>query len=227
MSLKEELSRYISNTHSERWSIKAGQVVPDSDSQLPLKNVGVELQATILYADMVGSTKMVNENLPWYAAEMYKVYVYSAAKVIRYYGGAVTAYDGDRVMGVFIGDNRCDQAVKAALSLEAVLVKIIRPKYSTVKQTIGIDDSEILVAQTGIRNNHDYVWVGPAANNAAKMSALKYGYVHYITESVLDKLSHKNNLIYPDDKPLWAHFVPSELGYRVYGSKAYHKDVPS
>jgi len=39
------------------------------------------------------------------AAEIYKTYLHCAAKIIRSEGGSITSYDGDRIMGIFIGDD--------------------------------------------------------------------------------------------------------------------------
>jgi class 3 adenylate cyclase len=40
----------------------------------------------------------------WFAAEIYKSYLISACRIIRDNGGEITAFDGDRVMAVFIGN---------------------------------------------------------------------------------------------------------------------------
>ena len=48
------------------------------------------------------------------------------------------------------------------------------------KQSVGIDTSELFVARTGIRRANDLVWVGRAANHAAKLSA-RSGSVSQIT----------------------------------------------
>lgn len=47
------------------------------------------------------------------------------------------------------------------------------PKSTFVpKQRVGIDTSKLSAARTGIRGSNDLVWVGNAANNAAKLAAL-------------------------------------------------------
>jgi hypothetical protein len=50
--------------------------------------------------------------------------------------------------------------------------------------------SRLLVAKTGIRGANDLVWVGRAANYAAKLSNLN-GYPTYITDSVYGPLSNE------------------------------------
>ena len=88
MSLKDELDAYVQKTVDEQWERRAGQKVPDA-GDLPLKNLAVELDATVLYADLASSTKMVKSHKDWFAAEVYKSYLYCAAKIIRARGGII------------------------------------------------------------------------------------------------------------------------------------------
>jgi class 3 adenylate cyclase len=71
-----------------------------------LGNDAVKLSATVLYADLADSTKLVDGHTKQFSAEIYKTFLHCAAKIIRSEDGVITAYDGDRVMAVFIGDRR-------------------------------------------------------------------------------------------------------------------------
>src|SRR4051812_36873707 len=62
-----------------------------------LSNDAVEIDGTVLYADLAESTPLVKGYKDWFAAEVYKNYLYCAARIIRLRGGVITAYDGDRV----------------------------------------------------------------------------------------------------------------------------------
>jgi class 3 adenylate cyclase len=79
----------------------------------------VKISGTVLYADLSDSTGLVKSHEKEFAAEIYKSYVYSAARLIRNASGSVTAFDGDRVMGVFMGDNNWSVATRVALQIEA------------------------------------------------------------------------------------------------------------
>lgn len=225
MSLKEELDAYVKKTVDEQWERRAGQKVPDTDD-LPLKNLAVELDATVLYADLASSTKMVKGYNDWFAAEVYKSYLYCASKIIRARGGIVTAYDGDRVMGVFIGDSKNSDAGKCGLQInwasKHIVAAKITEKYPTsnlvLKQRVGIDTSKLFVARTGIRGSNDLVWVGNAANNAAKLAALDPRYPTYITAEVYSKLNEKSKLGGDPKRNMWTDLGTSDMGYQIYGS---------
>jgi len=120
MSLKQELQESVAKIIRDRWEEREGEVVPEP-SDLKLGNDAVTLDATVLYADMSGSTKLVDTFRPSRAAEVYKAYMVCAAKIIRDRGGSITAYDGDRVMGMFIGDSKNTSAAKAAFQINWAL----------------------------------------------------------------------------------------------------------
>lgn len=225
MSLKDELDAYVQKTLDEQWERRAGQKVPDTDD-LPLKNLAVEIDATVLYADLASSTRMVEVHKDWFAAEVYKSYLYCAAKTIRARGGIITAYDGDRVMGVFIGNSKNSAAAKCGLQINWTSKKMVAakiaekyPKSSFVlKQRVGIDTSKLFVARTGIRGSNDLVWVGNAANNAAKLAALAPRYPTYITADVYNKLNETSKLGGDPKRNMWTDLGTSDMGYQIYGS---------
>jgi class 3 adenylate cyclase len=195
MGLADDLKTEVTAIFRAQWTTREGQVVPDTPD-LKLANDAVTLDATVLYADIDGSTSMVDSKTAQFAAEVYKTYLLCAARLIRSEGGAITAYDGDRVMAVFIGGLKNTSAARCALKIKAAVTEIINPaikvQYNSdfqLQQVVGIDTSELLVARTGIRGSNDLVWVGPAANHAAKMSSLsEQPYSTFISSAVYDKM---------------------------------------
>lgn len=100
MGLKDDLTTEVKRIFQEVWSTRDGKVVPEPED-LELGNDAVKMEATILYADLSGSTELVDAYDDTFAAEVYKTYLVCAARIIKEQQGVITAYDGDRVMGVF------------------------------------------------------------------------------------------------------------------------------
>lgn len=208
MSLEDDLIQKVGDIFGQQWTQRNGQVVPSPDS-VKLSNDSVKLTGTILYADMSESTKLVDTKKALFAAEIYKTFLHCAAKIIRSEGGDITAYDGDRIMAVFLGDYKNSSAARAALKLNYARVKIINPAIrqqypkSTyyVNHTVGIDTSELLIANTGIRGSNDLVWVGKSANHAAKLCELPNTHQTRITDVVYKKLP--DNLKYSNGETMW------------------------
>jgi class 3 adenylate cyclase len=225
LTLTDELAAYAKATHDEAWARRDGQKVPETPD-LSLANDGVDLDATVLYADLSDSTGLVRGYKDWFAAAVYKNFLYCASKVIRARGGTITAFDGDRVMGVFIDGSKNSNAVKAALQIRWAVDNILKPaiaaKYPTntfvLKHKVGIDTSKLLVARTGIRGSNDLVWVGNAANNAAKLASLDEGYTTYITASSYKMLHDWAKVGGKPERSMWTELPGTHFGLKVYGS---------
>src|SRR5438874_228855 len=99
--LKPALAIAVNTVFKDHWSQQDGQVVPEP-KDLTFGNDGKNLDATVLYADIASSTGLVDVYPATFAAEIYKTFLACAAKIIKDEKGVVTAYDGDRVMGVFL-----------------------------------------------------------------------------------------------------------------------------
>lgn len=196
MGLKDELAAFCQDVFASKWETTEGKKVPDDESRLTLKNTAITIDGTVLYADLDGSTAMVDGRKNWFAAEIYKNFLYCCARIISAQDGVVTAYDGDRVMAVFLGGSKNTNAVKAALKIKWAVDEIIMPKMKAqypdsdfkLKHVTGVDTCSLFVAKTGARGANDLVWVGRAANYAAKLTALPSTYT-YITESVYKSIA--------------------------------------
>lgn len=207
MALKDELTNEIGTIFRSVWTTRDGQVVPAPDD-IKLRNDAVKLSGTVLYADLSESTAMVQSRTPEFSAEVYKAFLYCAAKIIRSLNGTITAYDGDRIMAVFVGDNKNSNAVKTGLKINWACKRIIQPEinkqYNTnfvLKHTVGVDTSDLFVARTGVRGDNDLVWVGRAANWAAKLSDLPDTHPTWITKAIYDNMN--NQVKYSSGKDMW------------------------
>ena len=59
----------------------------------------------------------------------------------------------------------------------------------TLRHVVGIDTSPIRAARTGVRGDNDLVWVGRAANHAAKLTELDADYATWITGTLFNNLA--------------------------------------
>src|SRR6266480_1014620 len=116
MALKDELADEVKKIFQAQWTSRDGNVVP-TDSYIGLSNDAVKIDATVLYADLADSTNLVDTHPATFAAEVYKAFLHCAAKIIRSEGGDITAYDGDRVMAVYVGDHKNTRAVRTSMKL--------------------------------------------------------------------------------------------------------------
>ncbi|WP_430398997.1 adenylate/guanylate cyclase domain-containing protein [Ferrovibrio sp.] len=222
----QDLQVAVRKVFQEIWNTRDGLVVPDPED-LVLSNSAVQFgRATVLYADLSGSTKLVDSKSWTFAAEIYKAYLHCAATIIRHEGGEITSYDGDRVMGVFIGDTQTTPAARAALKINWAVKNIVNPElkkqYDTsyeVKQVVGIDCSEIRAARTGVRGANDIVWVGRAANYAAKLTNINLSERSWITKDAYDRLHESVKYGGNEKMHMWKSYKWSQMNdHPIYGS---------
>ena len=226
MGLLNDISKEVDEIFKTRWENRKGTVIPNPED-VQLGNDAVTIEGTVLYADLADSTQLVKNFKGWFAAEIYKAYLTSACRLIRDNGGEITAFDGDRVMAAFIGGSKNTSAAKTALQINYVVREIINPKLKaaypndnyTISQTVGIDTGELFIARTGIRGSNDLVWVGQAANYAAKLSALREGnYATFITSDVFTNLHESLKYGGNSKQLMWEKRTWTQQNQEVYRS---------
>lgn len=228
MGLKDDLNAEVTKILKETWTERDGTVVPES-TDVKLSNDAVWLDAVILYADLADSTDMVDKYKAQFSAEIYKSFLHVAAKIIKSESGVITAYDGDRIMAVYIGRAKNTSAARTALKINYARIHIINPaienqyKSTTFKlnSVVGIDSCKVMVARTGVRGANDLVWVGRAANHAAKLASFDHSCQTWITKDVYDNLHE--SLKYSNGQSMWEAKTWTAKARTVYSSTWWWK----
>jgi class 3 adenylate cyclase len=130
-------------------------------------------------------------------------------------------------MAVFTGNSKNTDAVRTAMKINRAVVKIIRPAYLAqypesgfeVKHVVGIDTSTLRAARIGVRGDNDIVWVGRAANHAAKLCSLSKHPI-WITAAIHDNMN--DSVKNAAGKSMWNKYVWNTFdNSTVYGSDFY------
>jgi class 3 adenylate cyclase len=224
MGLADELTTEVEQVFKSQWAKRDGEKVP-APEDLKLTNDSVQLDGVVLYADMADSTALVDTHPPLFAAEVYKTFLHCAARIIRAEGGEITAYDGDRVMAVYVGNEKNSAAARTALKINWARNHIVNPgirkqyPQNTYQQShvVGVDAGPLSVARTGVRGANDLVWVGRAANHAAKLVALPSAYPTYISDEVFRRLN-QNAKFASNGTLMWEAVTWTAMGRAIHRS---------
>jgi class 3 adenylate cyclase len=227
MALADTLETDIKTIFGSTWNVRDGQVVPETED-IALANGAVKLDAVILYTDLANSTKLARAFPRSVAAKIVRAFLSSMTRLVKEHDGAVRSFDGDRVMGVFVGGSKNTNAAKCALKMNYTVLKILKPraeaKFPSLKQKgfriahcVGVARSEnIYVVRGGVRGSNDLVFVGSAPNIAAKLSEVRNSpYNTYITWDVYNNLP-RDARIGSNGKNMW------ESVYRPLGDERWH-----
>jgi adenylate cyclase len=198
---KKELEDQVGDILSIKWDARDGKTIPSSED-VKLADGAVKINAAFLYADLA-ATSQLTKLCPWETtAKIIRAYLDSSVRIIRSYEGEVRSFDGDRVMGIFMGDMKNTMATKCAREIFYTVEHIIGPKATSqfksfkdnaikLKNCVGIDYGDARAVRAGIRNSNDLIWIGKAPSFAAKLSDIRtYANCVYISErsyKILDK----------------------------------------
>lgn len=224
----------VADIFSVTMNVTNGTKVPETDD-IVLKNGGKLVDATYLYADLAGSSRMAQNLKKEAAAKVIKSYVNTATRILRHKGGEIRSFDGDRVMAIFMGADKEERAVRAAMGIHWAVQEVIPAaikkqytdpeKFPTIAHGIGIDSGEALIIRGGIRDSNDLISIGAAPNIAAKLSDIRdFRGSIFITEAV-KKVLGDDYLRYDSWREVWKqiswnHDVGGN-GVQVWGTGVY------
>lgn len=166
------------------------------------KHVSSKVPLVIIYADLVGSTKMSMTLPAEKLVTIIRAFSHELSTVIESYEGYVLKYVGDAVIAFFpYGFNRyltCDKSVECGKSMVNVLREGINPilsklDYPELSVKIGIDEGENVVVQYGYDQSSPIDILGYGMNVAAKITSITESNRVSVGENVF-KLLHPNLL---------------------------------
>lgn len=226
-SIKSDVQTVLSTV----LDIEDARVVPKTED-VALSSGAKKIEATYAYADLADSTTLAQIGTTWTVARVIRSYVNTAAALFRNYGGEIRSFDGDRVMAIFVGPLKNDNAVRAALAINWAVIEVINPMMQrlmkdladrwTMRHGIGIDTGEGLIVRGGVRGHNDLISIGRAPNVAAKLSEVRGEKTINITTDVYQEL-HGNHWE-TDGVNMWTNTGQANFGgnkVTVMGSSYY------
>jgi len=151
------------------------------------------LDVAMLYVDIRGYSEKTDLARETSMVRILNCFLTEMSRIVGDFNGVVGDIAGDRVMGVFPNPFQEKKpimdALECALMMQTVIYDAINPflkdlKYGELNCGIGIDAGPVLVSRLGYRNNSSLVYIGNAANVAAKLEDRAQGGETLITEMV-------------------------------------------
>jgi class 3 adenylate cyclase/ferritin-like metal-binding protein YciE len=189
----------------------------------------------ILYADLVGSTKM-SMTLPIKdLVLLIRAFTHELSNVIERYHGYVLKYSGDAVISFFpyIDEdtkyNSCTRAIECAKSIINDAIKkeinsILSEKYNypELKVKIGIDEGENAIIQYGYEKNSPIDILGYCMNIVSKITSLTVPNGISLGENafnLLDEKAQTDFLMLSMPENNWKYINPdTNTPYTIYRS---------
>lgn len=157
-------------------------------------------QATVLFADLCGFTRLSRQLDPEATHELLERFFEAADGVVMRYGGSVEKHMGDSVMAVFgapiAHDNDPERAVRAALGIHKAMASLSHVLRLQLEVHIGIASGRVLASSTGSRHHQQYTVTGDAANLASRLHDAAGPRETLVADSVYHAIA---NLVEVDD----------------------------
>jgi len=199
-----------------------------------LNHVDSKLSLVIMYADLVGSTKMSMDLPVERMAKIIKAFLHELSSVVKSYNGFVLKYVGDALIAFFPrGSNKylsCNTAFECANSMIKIIENSINPilekdkdHYPKLAVKIGIDEGENLAIQYEFDKSAPIDLIGYPMNVTAKITSLTgpnkisagnnvYKLIHPSLQSKFHKMKIKETE--------WKYVdLENNLPYKVYTTK--------
>lgn len=147
-----------------------------SDVRLAAEIAGERRQATILFADISGFTKLSSQLDVEDLHSLLNRYFDVVDGLVDSFGGTIDKHIGDNVMAVFgapiAHTNDPERAVRTACSIHASMEQLSLQVAQTLRVHIGIASGQVLANVTGSRSHREYTVTGDAVNLAARLQDL-------------------------------------------------------
>ena len=137
-----------------------------------------EVEATILFADIIGFTRLSEDMVPWEVNQFLNEYFSLITDVIFEYDGTLDKYIGDGIMAVFgaplVKTDDTERAVHCALKMREKLSSLME-NLSAKRRfgiRIGINTGRVVAGNIGSPRRLDYTVIGDAVNIASRLESI-------------------------------------------------------
>jgi adenylate cyclase len=142
---------------------------------------GEYAEATVLFTDIRGFTRLTEEMAPEVLIALLNRYFQTISSVVVEHGGLVTRLGGDSLLAVFgtplnPAEDHAHRAVQAAWGLMPALAAFnqaqVRQGEPTLRTGVGVATGPVLAGNVGSEERLEYTVLGEAVNLASRLEAM-------------------------------------------------------
>jgi adenylate cyclase len=131
---------------------------------------GEALDVAVLFADVVGSTRLAAERSPEEVVEVLNRFFGVVVDVVDEAGGYVDKFAGDAVLAVFGAPVPADDAATRALRAARTVAERLRQEVTDLDAGIGVAAGRAVAGNVGHARRLEYTVIGDPVNEAARLS---------------------------------------------------------
>ncbi len=136
----------------------------------------VNTEATVLFADIVGFTKISEEMKSSNLACMLNEFFENMSKVVFAHNGSVNKFIGDSVFAVFGApvdkEDHAGRAVEAGLAMQAEVERMRAVSGSKYSLRVGVNSGDVIAGYIGPSKRLEYTVLGDVVNIAKRLEEI-------------------------------------------------------
>ncbi len=136
----------------------------------------MDTEATVLFADIVGFTKISEEMKPSALACMLNEFFEAMSKIVFTHNGSVNKFIGDSVFAVFGApvdkEDHAGRAVEAALAMQVEIERLRETTGIKHSLRVGVNSGEVLAGYIGPSKRLEYTVLGDTVNIAKRLEEI-------------------------------------------------------
>jgi adenylate cyclase len=167
--LRKRLERYHSPAVVERIASRMGS---------GMERMADEVEASVLFADVVGFTPRCESMQPREVADILNLYFSTMTEIVFSHQGTLDKYIGDCLMAVFGApialDDHARRALDAAIDMREALHELneTQPENERLEFRVGIHSGRVVAGDIGSLTRSDYTVLGSTVNVAARLESI-------------------------------------------------------
>jgi len=169
--VEQAFSRYVSPQVARR-------AIEDIEHADHLELGGRHVEASVLFADIVGFTSMSENMTPQEISSLLNLYFTNIARAVHFCHGHIDKYMGDCAMIVFGVPEEHEEHTFYALSCAWMILELVKQMneirtqrgLTTVEFRIGVNSGTMLAGNMGSTERMEYTVVGDSVNLASRLS---------------------------------------------------------
>lgn len=131
---------------------------------------GEDVEAAVLFIDLVGSTQLAESRSPQEVAQVLNDFFRIVVEAVDENQGLINKFAGDAALAVFGVPLRNNEPASAALTTARALGTQLR--RLPVDFGIGVSAGRVFAGNIGAENRYEYTVIGDAVNEAARLADL-------------------------------------------------------
>ena len=163
--------------------------------ELYRKRAGAEIECTLLFADIRGSTRLAETMSATDFRGLLDRFYRTAAEVLIEHEAIVDKFVGDEVVAIFIpalaGENHAGQAIDAGLALLRATGHDTDAPWAPIG--IGVNTGEAFVGVVGTADHVEFTALGDNVNVTARLASAAAGGEILVTESAARAAGHEGD----------------------------------